>query len=241
MIERRQGVAPLQRSRQTNPEIQSGLIAVERSRNQGLLELGAQPVHQGLVRRHSFAYVTEEHAARAPEALALHNAVVQDVCEPWSALRMNRNSTHLDEKERERERERERKKDTFLHFLFPAMPPDVSFVQAAAGREEQTCCQPEARGMHAFVREEQHGFQPEARGTRAFVRENQHGFQPHSRRTRAFGRAQRAATRTCGATEVKDGDLDSLLSYASIALVTMCISLPNICSSSPNLGRADVN
>eukprot|EP00928_Gymnodinium_smaydae_P074291 TRINITY_DN57357_c0_g1_i1.p1 TRINITY_DN57357_c0_g1~~TRINITY_DN57357_c0_g1_i1.p1 ORF type:complete len:194 (+),score=20.28 TRINITY_DN57357_c0_g1_i1:72-653(+) len=84
MIERRQGVAPLQRSRLTEATILSFLIEKERSPNpdfehpKGSLTPNALLQHHGLVRGHSFAYLTDEHVARFPEIFASQTASIRD-------------------------------------------------------------------------------------------------------------------------------------------------------------------
>eukprot|EP00928_Gymnodinium_smaydae_P038813 TRINITY_DN26677_c0_g1_i1.p1 TRINITY_DN26677_c0_g1~~TRINITY_DN26677_c0_g1_i1.p1 ORF type:complete len:198 (+),score=17.64 TRINITY_DN26677_c0_g1_i1:92-685(+) len=84
MIERRPGIAPLQRSRLTEATILSLLIEQERSCNpdfelsQGSLTLEALRSYDGRVRRHSFAFLTDEHVARFPEILASPTALIRD-------------------------------------------------------------------------------------------------------------------------------------------------------------------
>eukprot|EP00928_Gymnodinium_smaydae_P043704 TRINITY_DN29236_c0_g2_i2.p1 TRINITY_DN29236_c0_g2~~TRINITY_DN29236_c0_g2_i2.p1 ORF type:complete len:176 (+),score=22.07 TRINITY_DN29236_c0_g2_i2:72-599(+) len=102
MIERRPGIVPLQRSRLTNVEIVSRLIALERLRNpdsaylQGLPSPDALLSQHGLVRRNSFAYLTDDHLVRFPEVFASRTAAIQDMrafaCSTSDALRKKRGS-----------------------------------------------------------------------------------------------------------------------------------------------------
>eukprot|EP00928_Gymnodinium_smaydae_P043702 TRINITY_DN29236_c0_g1_i1.p1 TRINITY_DN29236_c0_g1~~TRINITY_DN29236_c0_g1_i1.p1 ORF type:complete len:218 (+),score=16.09 TRINITY_DN29236_c0_g1_i1:39-656(+) len=192
MIERRQGVAPLQRSRLTNAEILSHLIAMERSRNQdcphpqGQFAPDPLPFHHGLVRRHSFAYLTDDHLVRFPEALASQTAALRDMrasgaSASSSDMRVNR-----------------------IRSDFPPVPPGVFFVQTAAGNEVPNSFQPEVRGKPQTRERNKHA----ASGSEASLMPRQERAPVHE-----LDAAPRhaASRRSCGMT---DDTLDMLLSFA---------------------------